>query len=49
MGGDDCKPFEAPFGILGRVVERLVLRRYLTRLLTVRGQVIKKAADVAAS
>jgi ligand-binding SRPBCC domain-containing protein len=33
----DRVEFTAPFGPLGRVVERLVLRRYLERLIAVRG------------
>jgi hypothetical protein len=34
----DCVEFAAPFGILGRLVEVLVLRRYLQRLITNRGR-----------
>jgi ligand-binding SRPBCC domain-containing protein len=34
----DRVEFSAPFGILGRIVERLVLRRYLQRLITDRGR-----------
>jgi ligand-binding SRPBCC domain-containing protein len=33
----DRVEFSVPFGILGRLVERLVLRRYLQRLITARG------------
>lgn len=29
----DVAEFEAPFGVLGRIAERLVLRRYMSRLL----------------
>lgn len=41
----DVLAFSAPFGILGRIAERLVLRRYLTRLLSMRAQVIKAAVE----
>ncbi|HUR80065.1 MAG TPA: SRPBCC family protein [Thermoanaerobaculia bacterium] len=41
----DRLAFAAPFGILGRAVEKLVLRRYLTRLLEARAVVIKAAAE----
>ena len=37
----DVLDFTAPFGLLGWMVESLVLRRYLERLLISRGQVIK--------
>lgn len=43
----DVVAFTAPLGILGRIVEALVLRRYLTRLLTHRGVAIKEAAEAA--
>jgi hypothetical protein len=33
----DRVEFTAPFGLLGRIVEKLVLRRYLERLIAVRG------------
>jgi ligand-binding SRPBCC domain-containing protein len=36
----DVLAFSAPLGILGRIAEKLFLRRYLTRLLATRGQVI---------
>lgn len=42
----DVLVFAAPFGVLGRIVEKLVLRRYLTRLLTARAAVIKRAAEL---
>ena len=41
----DVLLFAAPLGILGRITEKLVLRRYLTRLLTARAVVIKAAAE----
>lgn len=41
---DDFR-FAAPFGILGRIVETLVLRRYMTRLLERRNAVIKRVAE----
>ncbi|HET7231085.1 MAG TPA: SRPBCC family protein [Longimicrobium sp.] len=37
--------FAAPLGPLGRVAERLVLRRYMTRFLEVRNAVIKRIAE----
>lgn len=41
----DALAFSAPLGILGRIAETLVLRRYLTRLLTMRAEVIREAAE----
>lgn len=41
----DVFRFSAPFGPLGRLVERLVLRRYMTRLLEDRNAAIKAAAE----
>ena len=41
----DVLDFTAPFGLLGWMVESLVLRRYLERLLISRGQVIKEACE----
>jgi len=40
----DHLEFSAPLGILGRIAEVLVLRRYLERLLTSRAAVISTAA-----
>lgn len=37
--------FSAPLGVLGRIVERTVLRNYLTRFLAERNGVIKLAAE----
>jgi ligand-binding SRPBCC domain-containing protein len=37
--------FSAPLGILGTIVERLVLRRYLTRFLCERNQFVKQVAE----
>ena len=45
----DVVEFSAPFGFLGRIVEKLVLRRYLEQLLTSRAQVIKAAAEAEAA
>lgn len=39
----DVLAFAAPLGILGRIAETLVLRRYLTRLLTGRAEAIRRA------
>ncbi len=41
----DVLVFAAPLGVLGRIVEKLVLRRYLVRLLSARAAVIKEAAE----
>lgn len=37
--------FEAPAGLLGRMVERLILRDYLRRFLEERNEVIRKTAE----
>ncbi|SRR5581483_4968289 len=37
--------FQAPFGILGRIVEKLVLARYMKRLLLARNAYLKQAAE----
>lgn len=37
--------FAAPLGVLGRIVETLVLRRYMTRFLERRNAVIKRVAE----
>jgi hypothetical protein len=41
---DDFK-FRAPFGLLGRAVETLVLTRYMKGLLLERNSYIKQAAE----
>ncbi|HEY6141465.1 MAG TPA: SRPBCC family protein [Thermoanaerobaculia bacterium] len=41
----DVLAFAAPLGLLGRIAEGIVLRRYLTRLLAARAKVIKDAAE----
>jgi len=41
---DDLE-FVAPLGVLGRVAEWLVLKKYLTRLLATRAEVIKRACE----
>jgi ligand-binding SRPBCC domain-containing protein len=41
----DVLVFSAPLGILGRIAEKLVLKRYLRRLLASRAIVIKEAAE----
>lgn len=43
----DVLVFTAPLGILGRIAEKLVLRRYLEQLLISRGVVIKEAAETS--
>lgn len=41
----DAMRFAAPLGVLGRLVETLVLRRYMTRFLERRNAVIKRVAE----
>ncbi|WP_040546936.1 SRPBCC family protein [Pedosphaera parvula] len=41
----DVFDFESPFGILGLVVNHLVLERYMRRLLEKRNEVIKEVAE----
>lgn len=37
--------FKSPLGILGRLVDKLIMERYMTRLLQKRNRVIKQAAE----
>ena len=41
----DIFEFEAPFGFIGFLVEKLILKTYLTNLLARRNLAIKKAAE----
>ncbi|HEX3464993.1 MAG TPA: SRPBCC family protein [Candidatus Elarobacter sp.] len=41
----DVFAFESPFGILGKLVDVLVLRRYMTSFLEKRNRAIKAAAE----
>lgn len=41
----DIFEFESPMGILGKIFNRLVLTRYMTRFLSQRNEVIKKYAE----
>lgn len=41
----DALVFSAPFGFLGRIAEKLVLRGYLTRLLAGRAALLKEAVE----
>ena len=41
----DVLAFSAPLGVLGWIAERLMLRRYLTRLLTRRAEALAEALD----
>ncbi len=41
----DVLVFAAPLGVLGRIAETLLLRRYLTRLLTNRAAVLKECIE----
>ena len=43
----DVLAFSAPAGLLGRIAEKLILRRYLERLLVRRAVTIKEAAEAA--
>ena len=37
--------FSAPLGILGWVVERIVLKRYMTRFLEIRNEELKRVSE----
>jgi ligand-binding SRPBCC domain-containing protein len=41
----DDLAFSAPFGILGRIAERLVLRAYLERMLASRAKILKEVLE----
>ncbi|WP_183575234.1 SRPBCC family protein [Mucilaginibacter sp. X5P1] len=41
----DVFVFESPLGLLGKLVNRLVLKRYMTKLLAKRNEVIKAVAE----
>lgn len=41
----DIFEYEVPFGFLGRLFDRLILRRYMTDLLVHRNNVIKRTAE----
>jgi ligand-binding SRPBCC domain-containing protein len=41
----DVLVFAAPLGLFGRIAEKLVLWRYLTRLLTKRAEIIREAVE----
>jgi ligand-binding SRPBCC domain-containing protein len=41
----DYMHYETPYGFMGRVADRLILRRYIHRLLESRNAVIKKFAE----
>jgi ligand-binding SRPBCC domain-containing protein len=43
----DAIVFESPFGLLGRIVDALVLKRYLRRLIAERNRVVKEVAEGA--
>lgn len=42
---EDVFDFESPFGVIGRVFNRMLLTRHMTKLLKVRNRVIKEAAE----
>jgi ligand-binding SRPBCC domain-containing protein len=41
----DIFEFQSPLGILGRIVDTIFLKRYMSRFLVQRNRVIKKAAE----
>ena len=41
----DLFDFEAPFGIFGRIAEKLFLKNYMTKFLAIRNQTIKQTAE----
>jgi len=41
----DCFEFESPFGILGRLVDRLFLRRYMLGFLVQRNRQLKELGE----
>ena len=41
----DIFTFESPFGLIGKIANRLVLRRYMTRFLEERNGVLKETAE----
>jgi ligand-binding SRPBCC domain-containing protein len=41
----DVLAFQSPFGVLGAIVDRFVMRRYLTRLLTKRNEIVKASLE----
>ena len=41
----DCFDYESPFGFLGQLVDFVVLKRYMTNLLTRRNETIKEFAE----
>ena len=43
----DILDFSAPFGVFGKIAEKLILRRYLERLLRSRAAIIKSAAEAS--
>ncbi|MEJ8757434.1 SRPBCC family protein [Pontibacter sp. H259] len=42
---EDTFEFSSPLGILGRIVDKLILEKYLTKLLQKRNQIIKDFAE----
>jgi ligand-binding SRPBCC domain-containing protein len=42
---NDVFEFEAPLGILGRIFNKLILTRYMTKLLQERNRVVKEVAE----
>jgi len=41
----DVLAFRSPFGVLGAIVDRFVMRKYLTRLLTKRNEIVKASLE----
>ena len=44
----DVVEFASPFGVVGRLIDALVLRPYLRRLITARNGLIRREAERAA-
>lgn len=41
----DVFDFDSPFGIVGRIADRLLLRKYMDRFLRARAEVLRQAAE----
>ena len=42
----DTLIWESPFGLLGRIVDRLLLKRHLTQLVSTRNAKLKEIAEL---
>ncbi|MEA2327011.1 MAG: hypothetical protein QOE68_1970 [Thermoanaerobaculia bacterium] len=41
----DVLAFRSPFGVLGAIVDRLLMKKYLTRMLTKRNEIVRAALE----